>query len=82
MPEITDDQHKALNTLDHDRETRHEFAIVYYKNGQPVAEGPFDQRRLAEARARAKGGTIVERPVTTEVGSWAPSDPGPPEDEQ
>jgi hypothetical protein len=79
MPEITDltdDEYDALHDLDtRTEDTRIEYAVVYFKRGKPVAEGPFTERHAAEANARNKRGVIAERIVTIDFGLWAPSDP-------
>ena len=79
MPEITDltdDEYDALADLDgRTEDARTEFAVVYFKRGKPVAEGPYAERHVAEAQARSKRGVIAERTVTTDFGLWTPSDP-------
>jgi hypothetical protein len=74
--EITEDEYEALSELDgRTEDARTEYAVVYFRRGELVAEGPFEERRLAELRVTAKGGVIAERQVITDFGLWAPSDP-------
>jgi hypothetical protein len=65
---------EALHEIDgRTEDARTEYAAVYYRRGRPVAEGPFEERRLAEVRQRAKGGVIAERTVVTDFGLWTES---------
>lgn len=76
ITDLTDDEYDALHDLDpRTEDTRIEYAVVYFKRGKPVAEGPFTERHAAEANARTKRGVIAERTVTTDFGLWTPSDP-------
>lgn len=74
VTDLTADEYDALYDLNLPTEdARTEFAVVYYRRGKLVAEGPFEERRLAEVRVRAKGGVIAERQVITDFGLWTPS---------
>lgn len=74
--DLTNDEYDALHDLDgRTEEARTEYAVVYFKRGKPVAEGPFTERHAAEANARNKRGVIAERTVTIDFGLWTPSDP-------
>lgn len=76
VPDLAADEYDALYELNLPTEdARTEFAVVYYRLGKLVAEGPFEERHPAETRVRAKGGVIAERQVTTDFGLWIPSDP-------
>jgi hypothetical protein len=76
VPDLTADEYDAIYDLNLPTEdARTEFAVVYFRRGKLVAEGPFEERRLAEVRVQAKGGVIAERPVITDFGLWTASDP-------
>ena len=76
ITELSPNDYDALYEMDgRSEDARTEFAVVYFKRGKPVAEGPFTERHVAEAVARNKRGVIAERTVTTDFGLWAPSDP-------
>lgn len=76
LPEITEKEFEAIAALDgRTEDARTEFAVVYFKRGKPVAEGPFTERHVAESVAARKHGLIAERNVITDFGLWTNSDP-------
>jgi hypothetical protein len=80
VDEITEDEYEALAELDgRTEEARTEYAVVYFRRGKPFAEGPFEERRLAEVRVHTSSGVIAERQVVTNFGPWAES-PKPAEE--
>ena len=72
--EFTEDEYLALaEQLPGQEEMTIEFAVLYYRRGEPIVEGPYP-RRLAEIKARDKRGQIAERTKTVQYGLWVPAD--------
>jgi hypothetical protein len=72
--DLTEDEYTALaDQLPGPEEMTAEFAVVYYRRGELTVEGPYP-RRLAEIKARDRGGRIAERTKTVEYGMWTPAD--------
>jgi|GEM_PF-5331242 len=73
ISDLAEDQYEALaEQLPGPEEMTVEFAVVYYQRGELTVEGPYP-RRLAETKARDKGGRIAERTKTVEYGMWTPA---------
>lgn len=47
-----------------------EYAVVYYRRGKLTAEGPYEDRHVAERKAKGKGGVVAKRVVTRSWGRW------------
>ncbi|GAA2861384.1 hypothetical protein [Nonomuraea rubra] len=74
MDDFTDNEYEALSdALPGAEEMTIEFAVIYVRHRTLVVEGPFP-RRLAEIKARDKGGRIAERTKTVNYGLWTPAD--------
>lgn len=72
--DLTEDEYAALAVHLGDQEALTvEFAVVYWRKGKLVAEGPFP-RSVAESKAEAKRGVIAERTKQTIYGLWTPAD--------
>lgn len=72
--DFTEAEYGALRAgLGGDEDQITEFAVIYYRQGKPMVEGPYE-RSLAERKAGSKGGRIAERTVTTLRGPWVPAD--------
>lgn len=73
--ELTEQEMAVLADILGDDETYQyqvqEYAVVSYRQGKLVAEGPYDYRHLAEQKAKDKGGVVAERVRTTSWGRWA-----------
>ena len=74
MDDFTDNEYEALSeSLPGPEEMTIEFAVIYHRHGKPQVEGPYP-RRLAEIKARDRGGRIAERTKTVDYGLWTPAD--------
>ncbi len=73
--DLTEAEYEALAThLGDQEEMTVQFAVVYYRRGELVAEGPFS-RSVAEGKANAKLGVVAERTKQTTYGMWTATDP-------
>ncbi|MEU4575974.1 hypothetical protein [Nonomuraea sp. NPDC023979] len=74
LNDFTEDEYEALSEqLPSAEEMTVEFAVLYWHRGERYVEGPFS-RRLAEIKARDRGGRIAERTKTVDYGLWTPVD--------
>jgi hypothetical protein len=74
MNDFTENEYEALSEqLPGAEEMTVEFAVIYVRNRTLIVEGPFP-RRLAEIKARDRGGRIAERTKTMDYGMWVPAD--------
>lgn len=74
MDDFTENEYEALSEqLPGAEEMTIEFAVVYVRHRTLVVEGPYPCR-LAEIKARDKGGRIAERTKTVDYGLWTPAD--------
>jgi hypothetical protein len=68
----------TLGDDDSHQEWTYEYAVVAYKRGKPLAEGPYP-RHLAEKKAEDKGGVVAKRTKTTFWGRWTALDAPDPD---
>lgn len=72
--DFTENEYEALSEqLPGAEEMTIEFAVIYVRHRTLVVEGPYP-RRLAEIKARDRGGRIAERTKTVDYGLWTPAD--------
>jgi hypothetical protein len=74
VDDFTEEEYEALSdALPGQEELTVEFAVVYWRKGRPVVEGPYP-RRAAEAKAKARGGQVAERTRQVTFGLWTVAD--------